>query len=256
MTLKTTVKKPQGKAIDERMKGYEATSDLRLPRRMPMIIRVDGKCFHTLLRKAEKPFDPLMTFAMDAAAGRLCQEISGTRLAYTQSDEISLVVRDDDSLATEPWLDKRVQKMCSVAASIAAVTFTAMYNKQPAYFDARCFVLPESEVLNYLIWRQQDATRNAIQMVGQANFSQKQLHGKNCNQIQEMLFKEKGINFNDFPERNKRGALIVKANLPYMLDDETIAYRTAWDQIKKTPLFTQDRLFIGALIRKVEEDNG
>lgn len=245
--------KPKGKAIDDRMKEYEAVSDYRLPKRMPLIIRVDGKAFHTLLRKAEKPFDPLVIHAMQQTAMELCRQVAGTRLAYTQSDEISLVVRDDNTLATEPWLDKRIQKMCSIAASIAAVTFTTEWrlhgHSNYAYFDARCFVLPEQEVINYLIWRQQDATRNAIQMVGQAHFSAKQLHGKNCNQIQEMLFQERGVNFNDLSTACKRGSTIIK--ICRVVDG---VERTMWHQDTLIPIFTKDRLYIESRVAKLEEE--
>ena len=242
--------KPKGKAIDDRMKEYESASDYRLTKRLPMIIRVDGKTFHTLLRGANKPFDSNVIRSMTETAMVLCKEIAGTRLAYTQSDEISLVVRDDNAITTEPWMDKRLQKMCSIAASIAAVNFTEIYGKK-AYFDARCFVVPEHEVINYLIWRQQDATRNAIQMAGQSVFSQKQLHGKSCDSIQEMLFKEKGINFNDYRTYEKRGTVIRKEDYKLFKDDESV--RTRWIADQDIPVFTKDRTYIEKLVAKMEE---
>jgi tRNA(His) 5'-end guanylyltransferase len=108
-----------------------------------------------------------------------------------------------------------------------------------ALFDSRIYNIPKEEVCNALIWRQQDATRNAIQMVGQANFSHKQLQNKNCNQIQEMLFQEKQINFNDLPTYQKRGTCIVKET--YTKED---TQRTRWVEDKDIPIFTQDRNYI------------
>lgn len=243
--------KTPGKGIDDRMKEYEGASDFRLTNRLPLIIRVDGKCFHTLLRNAYKPFDSNVMKAMADTAAELCKQIAGSRLAYTQSDEISLVVRDDNTVATQPWMDKRIQKMCSIAASIAAVTFSDLYGRT-AYFDARCFILPEHEVINYLIWRQQDATRNAIQMAGQSLFSHKQLHGVSCDKIQEKMFKEKGINFNNYQTHEKRGTVIRKEEYTLGLMDKEV--RTRWVMDQNIPIFTKDREFINKLVAKAEEE--
>ena len=243
--------KTTGKGIDDRMKEYEGASDFRLTTRLPLIIRVDGKCFHTLLRGADKPFDQKVIKAMADTAAELCRQIAGTRLAYTQSDEISLVVRDDNTIATQPWMDRRIQKMCSISASIAAVAFTGMYGK-PALFDSRCFILPEHEVINYLIWRQQDATRNAIQMAGQSMFSHKQLHGVSCDQIQEKMFKEKGVNFNNYQTYEKRGTVIRKEEYKLFVPDEST--RTRWVMDQHIPVFTKDRAYIDKLVAKAEEE--
>lgn len=169
----------------------------------------------------------------------LCENIQGCVLGYTQSDEITLVLVDYKKLDSEVWFDYEVQKLCSISASMATLTFNKFFeynvekfkeemndlaidvdekyletlNKgclKGAMFDSRCFNIPREEVTNCLLWRQQDATRNSIQMVGQANFSQKTLNNKNCNQIQDMLFTEKGINWNDFPTYQRRGSCCVK----------------------------------------------
>ena len=79
-----------------------------------------------------------------------------------------------------------------------------------AMFDARCFNIPKEEVTNLIYWRQLDATRNSIQMVGQANFSHKELQNKSCNDIQDMLHEQKGINWNDYPTVCKRGTACIK----------------------------------------------
>jgi tRNA(His) 5'-end guanylyltransferase len=184
----------------------------------------------------------------------LCSNIEGCKLGYTQSDEISLLLTDYDSLQTQSWFDKNIQKMVSISASMATLQFnkrfimnsagqidqsiyTPKYNL--AIFDSRVFVLPKEEVCNYFIWRQQDATRNAIQMVGHVNFSPKQLHQKNCNQIQDMLFLEKNINFDEFPVSQKRGICTYKES--YLLGEAT---RNRWVIDENIPIFTQNRDYI------------
>ena len=252
--------------IGDRMKGYENVSRIYLTKRMPTIIRVDGKAFHTFTRGFDKPFDEIMGECMCEAAKFLCENIQGCKIAYTQSDEISLLLTDYDKLNTCSWFDKNIQKMVSVSASMATLAFnkafsdilTQMksrnefkliekYSKREfkAMFDSRVFNIPKEEVCNYFIWRQQDATRNSIESVGQANFSAKDLHKVNCNQIQEKLFTEKGINWNDFPIFQKRGFCIVKKQYNvYSSNSENVIVRSRWDMDDNIPVFTQDRNYI------------
>ena len=117
-----------------------------------------------------------------------------------------------------------------------------------AMFDARVFNIPKEEVMNLLYWRQLDATRNSIQMVGQANFSHNQLHGKNCSNIQDMLMLEKGINWNDYPTHLKRGSCCIKK--PFQINEgtEQKAIRNKWVIDTEIPIFTQDKDYINNLI--------
>jgi tRNA(His) guanylyltransferase len=217
--------------LGDRMKAYENVWRFYLPIRMPLIIRVDGKAFHTFTRKCAKPFDGTLANTMIVAAQGLLQEVQNSRMAYVQSDEISILLVDYDNFNTEQWFGGNLQKVVSVSASIATAIFNVEWNKYhndvTAMFDSRAFVLPREEVTNYFIWRQQDATRNSIEVVGQAHFSHKQLHKKNCGDIQEMLFKEKCINWNNLPTWQKRGAVVTKE-----------------DTDGEIPIFTQDREYI------------
>jgi len=233
--------------LEDRMKEYESISDFILTPKIPMIIRVDGKCFHTLLGDAEKPFDVKVIQNMWKTGTVLCSLIAGAKIAYVQSDEISILIRDDESIETQAWLNKRIQKLCSIAASIASVTFTREYGKT-AYFDSRCFILPEYEILNYFIWRQQEATRNSIAALAHVNFSNKQLHQKNVDEMQEMLFKEKAINFNDLPTYIKRGACILKFKVPFK-NEHGEFIRNEWKPDTDIPIFTQNREYLEKLIR-------
>ncbi len=256
-------------SLGDRMKGfYEDRTRHKLTRRTYTIIRVDGKAFHTYTKGLEKPFDDGLIEDMNETAAYLCKNIMGAKLAYVQSDEISVVITDFDDLSTEAWFDGNLQKMSSVAASLATAKFNQsrmlresnagsmissghiasdeIENFKLAMFDARVFQIPyREEVINYLIWRQQDATRNSISSVAQANFSTKELHGKNTTKMQDMLMLEKGINWNDFTPRQKRGGIIRKYTVKNV-DTDTI--RTKWSTDDETPIFTQDREYLYDLI--------
>lgn len=228
-------------ALAKRMKQYEAVPKNTLTRRTPVIIRVDGRAFHTFTRGFKKPFDDVLMQAMQDTMKYLCENIQGCVLGYTQSDEITLILVDYKKLNSEAWFDYEVQKMCSIVASMATLEFNrsmkrravmfvnqkteeettrndiyrqfGVYSKavnKGAMFDARVFNLPKEEVTNNIYWRQLDASRNSIQMLGQAHFSHKELQHKTCNQIQDMLMTQKGINWNDLQTSYKRGSCCVR----------------------------------------------
>ena len=195
-------------SLGDRMKGYEAASCYVLPLRLPVVIRVDGKAFHTWTRGMDRPFDQRLIAWMDMVALALCEEIQGAKLAYVQSDEVSVLVHNYARLETEAWFDNGLQKTVSVAASVAAASMTSNAGRI-THFDARAFVLPEAEVTNYFLWRQQDATRNSIQMLAQSLYSHKELHGKDQSALQEMCF-QKGQNWNDLPTHLRRGRCALR----------------------------------------------
>ena len=230
--------------LARRMKDYESTSKTRLMKRCPVCIRIDGKALHSFTKNFNRPFDDVLIKTMQETTKFLCENIQGCVLGYTQSDEISLILIDYKELNTTPYFDYEVQKLCSISASMATMAFNRffadncrewydsipyeefengsekldrLYNaytkafEKGAMFDSRCFNIPKEEVTNLVYWRQLDATRNSIQMVGQANFSHKELHGKSCNMIQDMLHEQKGINWNDFPTHKKRGSCVIKS---------------------------------------------
>lgn len=255
--------------LGDRMKSfYEDRTRYKLTRRTYTVIRVDGKAFHTYTKGLNRPFDEGLIDDMNETAAYLCKNIMGAKLAYVQSDEISVVITDFDDLSTEAWFDGNLQKMASVAASLATAKFNQLRmlrssnsgpmisnghinsdeieNFKLAMFDARVFQIPyQEEVINYLIWRQQDATRNSISSVAQANFSTKELHGKKTNQMQDMLMLEKGINWNDFTPRQKRGGIIRKYQVK---NTDTDTFRTKWRLDKETPIFTQHRKYLYELL--------
>lgn len=222
---------------------YEQIPKTKLMRRCPVAIRIDGKAFHTFTRGFHKPFDEVLIKSMQETMKYLCENIQGCVLGYTQSDEITLILVDYKKLTSSAWFDYEVQKICSIAASMATMAFNNIFSKyvkefdlelayndngidtkenrklweiykkaidKGAMFDARCFNIPKEEVTNLVYWRQLDASCNSIQMVGQANFSHKELQNKSCNDIQDMLMIQKGINWNDLPTYQKRGSCCVR----------------------------------------------
>lgn len=266
-------------ALGDRMKAYEAIPKVFCMRRSPVIIRLDGKAFHTFTRGFDKPFDEVIEYAMEATMVQLCENIQGCVLGYTQSDEITLVLCDYQKIDTDAWFEYNVEKMCSVAASMATLYFFKAMCKyreelwesndisfadkidlinrkleQGAYFDARCFNVPKEEVINCLIWRQQDATRNSIQALAQSLFSHKELQGLKCNQLQDKIFTEKGVNWNDLSTYQKRGACAVKKMMPRLVKDKEgnkvgIIKRPKWVIDLNIPIFTQDRDYVESRLR-------
>ena len=269
-------------SLEDRMKNnYENRSKTYLTRRVPVIIRLDGKAFHSFTNGFDRPYDTVFHTAMNNTLKYLCENIQGCRVGYTQSDEITLLLTDYKTETTDAWFDYSVQKMCSVAASMATAAFNRYFesavneeydafangtvdmrlafpsveefdklfdnrfNKiHTAMFDARCFNIPKDEVVNCFIWRQQDATRNAVQMLGQAYFSHEQLYKKSLDDIQDMLMLEKGVNFNNMKPEFKRGVCCIRENTSEQQTTTDAPVRAHWVIDTEIPIFTKDREYI------------
>lgn len=261
--------------LGERMKEYEMQSRTRLLRRTPVIIRIDGKAFHTFTKGLDKPFDRIFMIIMQNTMKYLCENIQGCVLGYTQSDEITLVLIDYQNLDSMAWFDNQVQKIVSVSSSLATLVFNKevsgfvdelfknlelnfeswtneeykknadiikrwQYKPFKATFDSRAFNLPKEEVCNNLIWRQQDATRNSINSLAQSLFSHKELQGVNSKDLQNKMLTEKDVNWNDLPTTFKRGSCCIKDESGHWIIDNEI------------PIFTENRAYIENLIYKGE----
>lgn len=240
--------------LGERMKVYEFITDVRIIPRLPIIVRIDGKAFHTFTKKikAKKPFDEQFSLLMEHTALELAKNAQGCLLTYTQSDEISMVIRTDQSEEATSWFAGRVQKICSVSSSIA----TAYFNKKlveistvvlPALFDARVYGVPNMmEVANYLVWRQRDCEKNSVSSAayyfladkyGRKTARQK-LDKLNQKERQEILFQECGINWNNYPDRFKRGIVCVRKNTIIETDNGDAVRKPLVAQA--APIFTSD----------------
>lgn len=272
--------------LGKRMKEfYETVPKTRLMRRCPVVVRLDMRAGHTFCRGFERPFDEVFIKSMQETAKYMCENVQGCVLSYQQSDEISLILVDYKKLNSSAFFDYEVQKVCSTTASMATMAFNKtfgsiyskmyidtdstvekqnLYNKYvtkcfEAIFDSRCFNIPKEEVTNYVYWRQLDASRNSVQMVGQANFSHKELQNKSCNDIQDMLMTQKGINWNDLPTDQKRGSCCIKESYYLDKDGNEIAKeiidavkRTRWIIDKNIPIFkNEDRNYIEKLLIKM-----
>lgn len=224
-------------SLGDRMKRYENVNRYSLVRRTPVIIRLDGKAFHSFTKGLDRPFDEDLHNTFKQTVFDLVSQIQGAVFAYTQSDEISILLRDWDTLTTDAWFDYNIQKMASVSASIATAEFNMLWSKSDkiALFDSRVFNIPKEEVCNYFIWRQQDATRNSINMLGQHYFSHKQLQGKKTNEVMDMLMLEKNVNWNDLDTWKKRGICVLR---------KKYKDQTGWAMDTNIPIFTQDRNYV------------
>ena len=242
-------------AIGVRMKeNYEKPFKLFLSRRTYTMIRLDGKAFHTFTKGMNRPFDDLFVTCMDMTAKYLCENVQGCKLAYTQSDEITLVLSDFDTNQTQLMHGGSLQKICSISASMATAKFNQIFHGfrpnqmiRLAMFDSRVFqISSRDEVINNLIWRQQDATRNSIGMASQALYSHKELMGVDTNQAQEMMFK-KGVNWNDYPVRLKRGG-VVRPTTRTLTGPHGEYERKSWSMDPNTPIFSKNKEYFETLI--------
>jgi tRNA(His) guanylyltransferase len=263
----------RNKSLKDRMKDYESCYGFKIPNRSYIIVRLDGRGFSKYTDRFEKPFDSILSNAMDSATIELCKEFSPA-FAYTQSDEVSLVFSTIDNIDAETIFDGKLQKLCSLTAAKMTASFNKImlrllttlkytpdeileklvsgnFPEIDAVFDSRVFVVPDiREVSNYFIWRQQDCTRNSVSMAASANFSHKLLEGRSSSDKQEMLFQEKGINWNDYDVKYKRGLVIKRTIIliPTSMPDTDSIMRNKWLPDYKTPIFSQETDYLYSLI--------
>ena len=207
--------------LGDRMKAYEANAlDLNCSKDSYVIIRLDGNHFHTWVKQAgiKKPFDMRMISAMQRATLELCQKIPTCIMGYCQSDEITLALKKGENENSEAWFNNRVQKLCSISASICSVAFNDAIQEQlddsfaeRAYFDSRVIFLPSlDEVVNCLIWRQNDCIKNSVSALAQSLFPQKQLLNKCQDEQVDMMLRLKGEDWNELSTVKKMGTLVHK----------------------------------------------
>lgn len=241
-------------SLGDRIKSFEDTYRYYISdNKLPLIIRLDGKSFHTVTKKCEKPFDVELIRAMNKTAKYVCNNIPGSRFAYTQSDEISILVINYDNKNTKPWFNNNIQKIASVSASLASVMFskqspTIFGEEKLVVFDSRVFSIPEFEVGNYFKWRQDDCIRNSVQMLARSLYSHKECSNKNCDQLKEMC-KNKGQDWNYINHHYKYGRGIIK--LPFKktivnkhTNQESDIIRHEWWVDNNIPLFTYNHEYI------------
>lgn len=273
------MKQDNKNSLSGRMKeNYENRTRYLLQRRNNVLIRIDGKAFHTYTKGLNKPYDIGLMEDMNLTTKYLCENIQGAKFGYVQSDEISIWITDYDDLQTGAWFDYNIQKMCSISASLATSKFNQLrmvrfakknmectFNPECTFdpamssieidkfklatFDSRVFSISEmDEVINYFVWRQQDATRNSISMAAQSMFSHKELRGKNNSEMQDMMM-QKGVNWNDYPIGFKRGRAIVRREI---ISELSMSIRLIKE--KKHILVEQQQYDDAATYRQIEKD--
>jgi tRNA(His) 5'-end guanylyltransferase len=256
-------------ALGDRMKNYENSFRNYLPKRIPVIIRVDGCHFHQLTKKCKKPFDDDFIRTMNETAIYLCENIHGAQMAYVQSDEISILLNNYTTLHTQPWFNNNIQKMASVSAGMASSAFTRnsykiwknlkqeeISKQQDAYFDSRIFLMPKEEVNNYFLWRQKDCSRNSVQMLARSLYSHNECNNKNNSQLQEMCFK-KEKNWNNLATSYKRGRCIIKESyivetINKFSNENVSSERSRWIVDNEIPIFSQNKDYINQFVAQEE----
>lgn len=276
--------------LDDRMKNaYENRYRMYLPDRIPVILRLDGKAFHSFTRGLKKPFDALFIKTMQDTMEYLCANIQGCKFGYVESDEISLCLWNWSKNESDAWFGNNLQKMVSISASMAGVAFNRYWNRNVAeylcaeycsncesiiteeedkyrttiknkaeilmpVFDSRAFIIPAEEVHNYFVWRQNDCMRNSIQGLAQSLYSEREIHRINTSKLQNKMFSEKGVNWNDYSVVERRGTCIYKVPTKVIgLNGETVI-RNKWTMDINMPILSkpENKEFVTSKVFKNE----
>lgn len=271
--------------LDDRMKNaYENRYRMYLPDRIPVIIRLDGKAFHSFTRGLKKPFDALFIKTMQDTMEYLCSNIQGCKFGYVESDEISLCLWNWSRNESDAWFGNNLQKMVSISASMAGVAFNRYWNKNVAeylsayesdvteeedkyrtiiknkaemlmpVFDSRAFIIPAEEVHNYFVWRQNDCMRNSIQGLAQSLYSEREIHRINTSKLQNKMFSEKGVNWNDYSVVERRGTCIYKVPTKVIGLNGEVVIRNKWTLDTNMPILSkpESREFVTSKVFKNE----
>ena len=227
-------------SLGDRMKAYEDQSEVIMPMDKVNVIRLDGRAFHTYTKNMKRPFDEKLSSAMKATLKFLCENIPTVCFGYTQSDEITLVLKTDKVNGEyNPWFGNRLQKILTTAVSLCTFEFNRlMYDERRpkmATFDGRVIVgIDYVEAANNVFWRQLDAKRNSVSSFAQANFPHKELQGLKWDSLKEKLRVEAGIVWEDQCAYEKWGVVCKrneKGSRGWMLDEDTPLLNSDWSYI-------------------------
>lgn len=253
--MTTTVATPV--PLGDRMKNYERATRTYLPTKTFTIVRVDGRAFTQFTRKLDKPFDSTFSRVMDEVARAMCLEVSGSVLAYTQSDEISLILSDHGP-KRQPWVGGQVQKLVSLTAGIASAQFvkrapSIWTNKTVPIFDSRVFTIDQPhEVCNYLLWRQRDARRNAVGMLASSRFSHRELHGKTTEERARMLTEIGASPATHIPDGVFHGRVINRVTVA-KATEHNLYPRLTWDTRVAPDLNADPDGFVASILPDIEQ---
>lgn len=193
----------------------------------PLMVRLDGKAFHTLTKGLIRPFDIRLSNLMIDTTKYLVEQTQAI-IGYTQSDEISLYYENSEELQSYLFNGK-YQKLCSVLAGMASAYFSKELSLRIpeksdtlGIFDCRVWNVDTHElVYENFKWRQLDAIKNSISMAAQAQFKHNELNGLNSKQKKELL-----ININkpweDEPDFFKYGTFVFRKSVLINLTPEQL----------------------------------
>ena len=239
-------------ALDCYMKSYEMVdAGVTLHPGLPVCIRLDGKGFHNVTRNCERPFDQKLRRIMEYTTLDVLTEC-GAAVGYTQSDEISLVLPPVCDL-NDMYFGGRVQKLCSILASVASVSFNKSVRDlrmdsitMPGYFDCRCWSVPTLDfAADVIMWRQQDAVKNSISMAAQSKFSHAKLLGKS-GKDKILMLKDVGVDYYSYRAEDRNGVLVRKHRVNRKFTPEEISVLPPKHEARKNPDLVVDRVVIAA----------
>ena len=249
--------------LKERIDNYQQLSDYKLLPKVPLIISVNGKSFGKTASLIDKPYDDGLGECLHSTMKQLCSEIEGSVFAYCHNDNIAIIVRNDQSLETSPWLDNKIQKICSIASSIA----TSHFNKCASYiklnlmgdpvFISQVFTVPNiTEAINTIVYYQQHNFMSSIQLACfyellkkyDKNTIKEMLSGLSVDEKIDLLYQECEIDFNSYPLSFRRGVACYKVP---KIDDGSM--KTKWYLNADLPIFTKDQMFIGNILKNGQD---
>jgi tRNA(His) 5'-end guanylyltransferase len=246
-------------SLTDRHKEYENSYDFKITKKLPVIIRVDGKSFSRFTKNLEKPFCTELAEVMSSTMLQTATEMQGCVFGYHQSDEITFVLRNDQSLDSEPWFDNRIQKMSSIASSLVTLNFNRNLSKYnlnvvgDGLFDARVFPVPSiAEAVNNLIGRQKDGIRNAISQAARHELhtvlgrktSLKLTEGKTTAQRKDLLFEHCGIDYDDYYSSSFRHGIATYKVPSIISTAKGDVQRNKWVLNYNIPNFMEDKDFL------------
>lgn len=212
-------------SLGDKHKKFEQIAESQLIDDVPLIARLDGRAFHTVTKKLNKPFDENFIKVMSTTAIELLKQFNAM-VAYVQSDEITLIWDKPQHF------NGRVQKLTSCLASYATSVFITnimhdtilkeKINVLYPSFDSRIWQVPSLEVAaENLLWREMDASRNSINMMAHTYFSKSKTHGLSTKNRLQLLF-EHGYDWNSLSSTLKRGSFFAKKSVKKLLSDEEL----------------------------------
>lgn len=232
----------------DRMKRYERIeADRYFVPLLPILVRIDGRCFHNWTSGLQRPYDERLHDCMVETMVTLMHETNAVA-GYTQSDEISLILYSSE-YKSQVYFDGRITKIVSMLAAVATYEFnrvvpTYLPEKEGcrALFDCRAWQMPsKEEATNAILWRENDCTKNSIQMLCRYYFSHKELHKLGRSDQIEKLHGI-GVDWNKYPDWFKRGTYARLVPPPTHTSDGSSIVRTSWDKKSRFSISTLPRL--------------